>query len=259
MVIRSSRSRAKGTSSNAQAAEIRRCGTDPAYFIQKYLKVQHPTLGLIPLVARGYQQTFLKCAAQPRSVICRQPRRSGATVIPLALMLWDAVFGEGRTLGAAFLSQHDAVMAMNLLQDWYCMVPTWLRPTVMACSALNLEFDNNCRILLSPASRSFGAGRFFSRVHIDSFAQMLPREQDELWHPLVPSLLTGGTVTITGTPSHRTNQFARIWEDSTLGQNHIVPMMVSPLEVYGPTELLHLRLTMGATQFANEIECEFLP
>lgn len=40
--------------------ELRKCGNDPIYFIKKYVKIRHPTKGLIPFATYDYQDKLVK-------------------------------------------------------------------------------------------------------------------------------------------------------------------------------------------------------
>ena len=44
------------TNKQKQVKEIIRCGKDPVYFMQKYVKIQHPTRGLIPFETYPFQE-----------------------------------------------------------------------------------------------------------------------------------------------------------------------------------------------------------
>ena len=43
-----------------QVQEIIKCGKDPAYFFNKYLRIQHPVRGLIPFDTYDFQNDCVK-------------------------------------------------------------------------------------------------------------------------------------------------------------------------------------------------------
>ena len=51
---------AKRLSRQSQVAEIIKCGKDPVYFMNKYLKIQHPIRGLIPFATFPFQDDCVK-------------------------------------------------------------------------------------------------------------------------------------------------------------------------------------------------------
>ena len=44
---------------NSQVKELIKCGKDPTYFIKKYVKIQHPTRGLIKFDTYDFQNGCL--------------------------------------------------------------------------------------------------------------------------------------------------------------------------------------------------------
>jgi len=48
------------TNKSRQVAEIVRCGRDPAYFFNNYVKIQHPTKGTIPFKTFPFQDDCVK-------------------------------------------------------------------------------------------------------------------------------------------------------------------------------------------------------
>jgi hypothetical protein len=62
--------------------ELARCQKDPIYFMTNYIKVQHPTKGIIKFDLYDYQQRFVQCMHENRFVITLQPRQCGKCVHP---------------------------------------------------------------------------------------------------------------------------------------------------------------------------------
>lgn len=60
-----------------QAKEIVRCASDPEYFMQKYIIVQHPTKGAVPFELYDYQKRNLNGLMTHNKNIILQPRQSG--------------------------------------------------------------------------------------------------------------------------------------------------------------------------------------
>ena len=50
---------AKKLNKQNQISEIIKCGKDPVYFMNKYLKIQHPVKGLIPFNTFDFQDKNL--------------------------------------------------------------------------------------------------------------------------------------------------------------------------------------------------------
>lgn len=70
-----------------QYQELVRCADDPFYFIENYIKVQHPVKGLLPLELYDYQHRIIRAFHEHRKAVCLTGRQLGKaltldTVIP---------------------------------------------------------------------------------------------------------------------------------------------------------------------------------
>lgn len=63
-----------------RVAELERCATDPIYFIENYIKVQHPKHGRVPLILREYQKEFVKAYHEYDHVVGLAGRQLGKCV-----------------------------------------------------------------------------------------------------------------------------------------------------------------------------------
>lgn len=242
-----------------QLQEIVRCSKDPRYFIDTYLTIQTGAGGTVPFTMRSYQQTQLRAFAQ-FSTFCLQPRQSGATSIPLAYQLWEALFTSNTQHGAAFVKHVQAVEGMRLLQYWLDNLPTWLKPSTRNRNQSNLEFDNSSRIFCGIIGPNFSRGRSWSTVFADCLSFAKPMDQEDFWLASIPSVLPHGRMFITGVPNGPTNTFAHIWANITSMQHsNFAPMHVDPLSVYSQQELDNIRALIGDRNFKREYDCEFLP
>jgi hypothetical protein len=60
-----------------QLAELRKCKLDPVYFIDKYVKIQHPTRGIVPFRLRPYQERMLRGYQSNRFTVVLSARQTG--------------------------------------------------------------------------------------------------------------------------------------------------------------------------------------
>jgi hypothetical protein len=63
-----------------QAYDLERCGEDPFYFIDKFMMVQHPTDGALPLKLWEFQQRLVGAFHQNNKVIALTARQMGKCV-----------------------------------------------------------------------------------------------------------------------------------------------------------------------------------
>ena len=66
--------------SQAQIVEMAKCINDPIYFIQKYMMVQHPLKGAVPLELYPYQKVMVESFKKYRNVVALTGRQLGKCV-----------------------------------------------------------------------------------------------------------------------------------------------------------------------------------
>ena len=60
-----------------QVVELKRCMSDPIYFIEKYIKIQHPVQGAIHFKLYDYQKKMISTYENNKSVIVLSARQTG--------------------------------------------------------------------------------------------------------------------------------------------------------------------------------------
>ncbi len=71
----------KDSYTQSQLAELLRCTEDPIYFIESFIKVQHPVKGSVPLKLYDYQIDMVKAFHENRFVIGLTARQMGKCLI----------------------------------------------------------------------------------------------------------------------------------------------------------------------------------
>jgi len=75
---------------NLQVKEIIKCGKDPSYFLKKYIKIQHPTKGLVNFDTYDFQDECLKDFVDHRFNIILKSRQLGISTLSAAYAVWLA-------------------------------------------------------------------------------------------------------------------------------------------------------------------------
>jgi hypothetical protein len=83
---------AKRLSKQSQIQEIIKCGKDPVYFMNKYLKIQHPLKGLIPFNTFPFQNDCVDDFNKHRFNIVLKSRQLGLSTLVAAYSVWQAIF-----------------------------------------------------------------------------------------------------------------------------------------------------------------------
>lgn len=261
-----------------QLEEIRRCMygyTDPVtgivmcgsvYFANHYVRIQHPTLGEIPLETYDYQNEMLEMFQNNNKSIVLSSRQTGKSVISGVYILWFAIFNPDSTILIASNKNANAMEMIKRIQYTYECLPDWLKPGVVdgGWNKHELGFDNNTRILSQATSPNTGRGLAITLLFLDEFAFVRPSIQEEFWTSILPTLSTGGACIITSTPNGSTDKFSAIWRAATLNSNtddlvfaHMHVKWNAPPRRDEKFKRAQIKL-LGQAKWDQEYECKFI-
>ena len=85
-------------SKSKQIREIVKCGKDPSYFINKYVKIQHPTRGLVEFDTYDFQDDCLKDFVDHRFNIILKSRQLGISTLSACYAVWLASFYKDKNV-----------------------------------------------------------------------------------------------------------------------------------------------------------------
>ena len=83
---------------NRQVKEIVKCGKDPSYFIKKYVKIQHPTRGLIKFDTYDFQDVCLTNFVDHRFNVILKSRQLGISTLTACYAVWLAYFYKDKNI-----------------------------------------------------------------------------------------------------------------------------------------------------------------
>lgn len=89
-----------------QIKEYVKCAKDPAYFIQKYIRVVSLDKGLVPFDLYDYQKDIVEKVHNNRFVIAKLPRQSGKSTTIVAYILHYILFNQ--SMNVAILANKQA-------------------------------------------------------------------------------------------------------------------------------------------------------
>ena len=75
-----------------QVQEIIKCGKDPVYFFNKYVKIQHATRGTLPFNTYVFQDDCVKDFNDHRFNVIVKSRQLGLSTLVAAYAVWLAIF-----------------------------------------------------------------------------------------------------------------------------------------------------------------------
>ena len=235
---------------------------DPVYFIQHYVKVQHPKLGVIPFKLRPYQIRMIKGFQDNRYVVVLSARQTGKSVTAGAFLLWYACFHFDKTILIASNKNSNAMEMIHRIRLGYENLPLWLKPGIKedGWNKHNIGFDNGTRIVSEATSESSGRGLAISLLYLDEFAHVAKNVQEEFWTSIEPTLSTGGSCIMTSTPNGDMDIFAQIWRGARVQRNGFLPIEVKWDEAPGRDAKFKEETIgrIGEQKWKQEYECNFL-
>ncbi len=210
-------------SKQRQVQEIIKCGKDPVYFANKYLKIQHPTKGLVSFNTYDFQDDCLHDFVQHRFNIILKSRQLGISTLSAAYAVWLAAFYKDKNI---LVIATKLAVAMNFIKKVKVAIksmPNWLLlPEITASNKQTVEFSNGSQIKAVPTSDDAGRSEALSLLIVDEAAFV--RNFDELWMGLYPTLSTGGRAIILSTPNGVGGQYHDLWIKAESRENEFNPI-----------------------------------
>lgn len=242
--------------------ELLKCAQDAAYFIGKYVKIQHPMKGMIPFDLYPYQVEMLHTMQHNRKTIVLSARQTGKSQTSAAYLLWYALFNEDKTVLIASNKNSNALEMISRIRYMYETVPDWLKSGITqdGWNKLSVGFTNKSRIISTATSESSGRGLSISLLFCDELAFVSRTVQEEFWKSISPTLSTGGGCIISSTPNGEGDLYADIWNKANLGENGFAFKYVAWDEPPGRDEKFKQEKIseLGILAWRQEFECEFL-
>jgi len=78
--------------------ELLKCGRDPIYFINNYVKIAHPLKGLIPFKLYNFQEEIVKDFEDCRFNIILKARQLGLSTTTAAYITWLLLFHRNKNV-----------------------------------------------------------------------------------------------------------------------------------------------------------------
>lgn len=238
--------------------EIVKCGEDPVYFINTYLKVQHPLRGTIPFNTYAFQDDVIRSLEDHRFNIVLKSRQLGLSTIAAAYAVWYSIFYKDKSILVIATKLPTAQNFIKKVKVFLNNLPDWLiLPKMVESSKSKVGFDNGSSITAIPTGEDAGRSEALSLLIVDEAAFI--RNFDQVWTGLKPTVSTGGRALIISTPNGVGGMYYKLWSEAESGINEFnairLPWTVHPEhdDVWFQSE------TKGMTrkQIAQEFLCDF--
>ena len=113
-------------SKQKQVAEIIKCGKDPSYFFNTYLKIQHPVKGLIPFDTYAFQDDCVQDFIDNRFNIVLKSRQLGLSTLVAAYSVWMAIFQKEKNILVIATKLSVAQNFITKVKSMIKSLPKWL-------------------------------------------------------------------------------------------------------------------------------------
>jgi len=197
--------------------ELLRCQEDFFYFVDKYIKINHPARGVIPFQLYDYQKRLFKFYQEERYGISIKFRQGGFTTFSVVYALWLAMFHDNQKI--LFLSKTDreAVHMGNIVDLMLKMFEPWFSPKLEKNQEHIKVFSltNSSIAFFTPDA---ARGRSLTHLFIDE-AAFIPHIEKH-WKALYPIVASGGKVFVNSTVNGVGNWFEQTYHSAEKGENN---------------------------------------
>lgn len=241
-----------------QVQEIIRCGKDPSYFFNNFVKIQHPVRGLIKFDTFEFQDECTATFSEERFSIVLKSRQLGLSTLVAAYSLWMAIYQRDKNI---LVIATKLTVAQNFITKVKTMLrglPSWvILPELVANNKQLLQFSNGSTIKAIPTSDDAGRSEALSLLIVDEAAFV--KNFDSLWMGLYPTISTGGRVIILSTPNGVGGQYHKLYTDAEAGLNEFMPIKLQ-WDVHPERDeewFTETTKNLSDRQIAQEYLCDF--
>lgn len=215
---------------------IRKCKSNPAFFIQNFARIKHPKAGIIPFKLFTYQKTSLDSFIKYTRVIYKKNRQCGISTLSGAYALWYAMFFNNKTILVVSKREDDCKDFLRKnIKFPYEHLPLefhniWGVPpnNVPVYNEHNVEFPNGSKIKVLPSGPDTLRSHSSSLNIVDESAFM--PHMEKMWMGGSSTAMHGGRFIVISTPNGTGGQgewYHNTWFDAKDGKNNFYPIEIN--------------------------------
>ena len=247
-----------GISEERQLEEWTKCAENFFYFCHRYVKIFHPTDGLLRCVLYKYQRQVIEIFETNRFAITSKFRQGGLTTIAVLWALWKCMFDEDRQIMVLSKTDREAMYAGEICKRALDHFPTWLKPTMETESKhekIFKETGSGLRFYTPEAAR----GKSVTFIIIDEAAFI--KDMDTQWQAMYPTIATGGNCYVISTVNGIGNWYEETYHKAEAGKNEFqiidLDYWLHP-DYCNPEWVRKSRRNMGEKAWKQEVLRDFL-
>lgn len=211
------------------AREYKKCCEDPAYFMRRYVYIQHPMRGRILFNLYPFQEKVLHLFRDSDNIICLKSRQLGISTLAAGYSLWLMTFHKDKNVLCLATTQATARNLVKKVIFAYEQLPKWLQVPYKSKNKLSMELRNGSKIEAKSSNSDAARSEAVSLLLVDEAAFI--DNIEETFAAAQMTLATGGQAMLLSTPNGMGNFFHKTWVKAELGENSFVPIRL-PWQVH---------------------------
>lgn len=238
--------------------EIVKCGKDPIYFINNFVKISHPLHGLISFKLYPFQEDCIRQFQDYRFNIVLKARQMGLSTATAGFILWMVLFHREKTVLSVATQLNVAVGMVKKVKTMYNNLPDWMKiAKVKNDNKSTLELNNGSWVKAASTTGDSGRSEALSLLIVDEAG--IIQGMDEMWAGIYPTIATGGRCIAVSTPKGVGNWFHKTYTDAETGKNNFNPIKLNWDSHPDRDQKWWEENTknMSAKDIAQEYECSF--
>lgn len=238
--------------------EYAECLKSPAYFMKKYCKIQHPTLGTIPFNLYDFQTKTLESFRDEQFNIVLKARQMGISTLVSGYALWLMTFFTDKSILCIAINQETAKNIVTKVTHMSEHLPSWLRSECTEKNKLSMRFKNGSNIRAASSSVDASRSSSLSLLIVDECAFITNME--EIWTASQSTITTGGRSILLSTPNGIGNFFHKTWVGTQDASNEFNPINLHwSLHPDRDQTWRDLQTkNLGEKEAAQECDCDFI-
>jgi hypothetical protein len=242
-----------------QKEELLKCIQSFEYFCHKYIKILHPTRGLIPFVLFNYQRKTVSDYEQNRFNIISKFRQGGLTTVTLLWGLWRCMFKLDQQIMLLSKTDREATETGGIVDRAVENMPSWLFNKKLGKWNDHLKTFNDTGGALKFYSPEAARGKSVTFLVIDE-AAFIP-DMEKHWKAMWPVLSTGGGCTVISTVNGVGNWYEQTYKEAKDSKNkfHVIDLDYWEHPDYNDEQWVkEQKVQLGEKGFLQEVLREFL-
>jgi len=238
--------------------EYKKCLESPAYFMNKYVKIQHATRGTLPFELYPFQEKTITEFKDNDYNVVLKCRQMGISTLVAGYSLWLMLFHKDKNILVIATKQDVAKNLVTKVRFMNDNLPSWLKVTCTEDNRLSLRFKNGSQIKAVASSPDAGRSEALSLLIIDEVAFV--DDIDLIWTSAQSTLSTGGKAILLSTPNGVGNFFHRTWIEAEAQQNkfNTIKLHWSLHPEYNEAWRKEQDVSLGVKKAAQECDCSFI-